>query len=140
MDIELKISRHLMKRYAERFSQNKDFLLNAMETTLWHRSFQQKKAIRMLHKEIKDVFKGCKETKSHLNNQNSLLYLYETYGFDTCFHFYHNHHVMFVTAPEDPYILKGITCYDLKEHNSLFGNLTQKKFKKKFNKKKQYYE
>ena len=114
----LKISKHLMLRYVERFTRNKEILLS-LKTTLWNRTFQQKKAIRLLQQEIRDIWNECKETKSHMNNTSALIYFYETYGFEKNFRFFHNHEVMFITVQDDNNLLQGITCYSIKQNTIL---------------------
>lgn len=128
MERNLYISKHLLSRYAQRFAKNRD-IVKYLNITLWHRTYTQKKLIRELQKEIQNVFSNCKETKSHMNNTQATLYLYEQYGFENKFCFFHNHHILFVTSLEDNEY-KGITCYDLKHGDNVFGNLTNKKFNK----------
>jgi hypothetical protein len=130
---QIKITRHLLERYVQRFCQNISELENIIKIHPNARSFEQNKIIRDLKVEINQKFVDAKETKSHLNNTSALSYLYEKYGYDVKFHFFYNNRILFVTVREDEestFNYKGITCYDLKKPN-IFKNITVKNnFKK----------
>jgi hypothetical protein len=116
----------MIERYVQRFSQDSKLEI-VVKIPTHARSFEQNKQIRLLKEEISEKFSEAKETKSHLNNTSALSYLYEKYGYDTVFHFFHNKTILFVARKLEPDengedVYKGITCYDLRKPN-IFKNI-----------------
>jgi hypothetical protein len=134
MERKLYISRHLLKRYSERFCNDSDLELS-LDTPLFSRTFKQKKRIREVYAEIDSRFQESKETKSYMNNSNALLYLYETYGYDKKFSFFHHDNMLVVACSHDDIdgTYKGITCYDIRQ-SKLFKNVQSQHNFKKFKK------
>ena len=132
MERKLKVTKHLLERYVERFYKDEDGedIEYLIQISPFGRTHQQNKKIRSIISEIKNKFQEAKETKSYLNNTNAILYLYETYGYDIKFAFFHYRNILFVTKHRSAGNFSGITCYDL-NNSDCFRNITTVKYTRK---------